>query len=79
LQARLDVLVSIPGVADATAFALQVETPELGALEHKCAASLAGVAPVARDSASTAASGSSAVDAPISANALHASPGHRPL
>ena len=50
LQARFDVLVSIPGVGEATAFALLVEMPELGALEHKCAASLAGLAPVARDS-----------------------------
>jgi transposase len=50
LQARFEILVSIPGVGDATAFALLVEMPELGALEHKCAASLAGLAPVARDS-----------------------------
>jgi len=27
-----------------------VEMPELGALEHRCAASLAGLAPIARDS-----------------------------
>ena len=27
-----------------------VEMPELGAIEHKCAASLAGLAPIARDS-----------------------------
>lgn len=50
LQARFDILVSIPGVGEATAFALLVEMPELGALEHKCAASLAGLAPMARDS-----------------------------
>jgi transposase len=50
LQARFEILVSIPGVGDATAFAMLVEMPELGALEHKCAASLAGLAPVARDS-----------------------------
>jgi transposase len=50
LQARFDILVSIPGVAAATAFAMLVEMPELGALEHKCAASLAGLAPMARDS-----------------------------
>ena len=37
-------------MGEATAFALLVEMPELGALEHKCAASLAGLAPVARDS-----------------------------
>jgi transposase len=50
LRARFDVLVSIPGVGAATAFALLVEMPELGALEHKGAASLAGLAPIARDS-----------------------------
>jgi transposase len=37
-------------VGEATAFAMLVEMPELGALEHKCAASLAGLAPMARDS-----------------------------
>ena len=50
LQARFDILVSIPGVGEATAFALLVEMPELGALAHKGAASLAGLAPIARDS-----------------------------
>jgi transposase len=50
LQGRFDILVSIPGVGEATAFAMLVEMPELGALEHKCAASLAGLAPMARDS-----------------------------
>jgi transposase len=50
LRDRFEILVSIPGVGDATAFALLVEMPELGALEHKCAASLAGLAPMARDS-----------------------------
>jgi transposase len=50
LQARFDILVSIPGVGQASAFALLVEMPELGALAHKGAASLAGLAPIARDS-----------------------------
>jgi transposase len=50
LQTRFDILASIPGVGEATAFAMLVEMPELGALEHKCAASLAGLAPMARDS-----------------------------
>ena len=50
LKARFDILVSIPGVGEATAFAMLIEMPELGALEHKCAASLAGLAPIARDS-----------------------------
>jgi transposase len=50
LQARFAILVSIPGIGEATAFAMLIEMPELGALEHKCAASLAGLAPIARDS-----------------------------
>jgi transposase len=50
LQARFDILVSIPGVGEATALALLIDMPELGALEHKGAASLAGLAPIARDS-----------------------------
>ena len=50
LRARFDILVSIPGVAEATAWALLVEMPQLGAIEHPAAASLAGLAPIARDS-----------------------------
>ena len=50
LKARVDILVSIPGVGEATALAMLIEMPELGAIEHKCAASLAGLAPMARDS-----------------------------
>jgi transposase len=42
--------VSIPGVAEATAWAVLVEMPELGAIEHRCAARLAGLAPIARAS-----------------------------
>lgn len=37
-------------MSDTTALILLVEMPELGALEHRCAASLAGLAPIARDS-----------------------------
>jgi transposase len=50
LQARFDSLVSIPGVGAATAFALLIEMPELGTLESREAASLAGLAPVTRES-----------------------------
>jgi transposase len=50
LRARFAILVSIPGVAGATAWAMLVEMPELGAIEPRCAASLAGLAPIARDS-----------------------------
>ena len=49
LQARLDILVSIPGIGEATALAMLIDMPELGTLDHKCAASLAGLAPIARD------------------------------
>jgi len=50
LKARYNILVSIPGLGEITALALLIDMPELGALENKCAASLAGLAPIARDS-----------------------------
>lgn len=50
LKTRFDVLVSIPGVGETTALIMLVEMPELGTLEHRCVASLAGLAPIARDS-----------------------------
>jgi transposase len=50
---RFDILASIPGVGETTANALMVETPELGRLDHSQIASLAGLAPVARDSGQT--------------------------
>ena len=50
LQARFDILLSIPGLGETTALALLSEMPELGQLANGCAASLAGLAPVARDS-----------------------------
>ncbi len=50
LNARFDIVASIPGVGATTAFIMLVEMPELGALNHRCAASLAGLAPMARDS-----------------------------
>jgi len=53
LRQRFDILSSIPGVGEATANALMVETPELGRLDHAQAASLVGLAPVARDSGQT--------------------------
>ena len=50
LARRFDILVSIPGVARLTAFVLLIEMPELGAMEAGQAASLSGLAPVARQS-----------------------------
>jgi transposase len=50
LKARLDILLSIPGVGPATAIALLVDMPELGTMNAKQAASLAGLAPVTRQS-----------------------------
>ncbi len=50
LAPRLAILMSIPGIAQATALSLLVEMPELGNLDQRQAASLAGVAPMARDS-----------------------------
>jgi transposase len=50
LKRRLDILLSIPGVGAATAIALLVDMPELGTMDAKQAASLAGLAPVTRQS-----------------------------
>jgi transposase len=50
LTHRFAILTSIPGVANITAFALLIEMPELGALEPGQAASLVGLAPIARQS-----------------------------
>lgn len=50
LKARLAILVSIPGVGETTALTMLIEMPELGSIENKCVASLAGLAPIARDS-----------------------------
>jgi transposase len=50
LKARLDILTSIPGVGEITAMALLIDMPELGDLDNPCAAALAGLAPMARDS-----------------------------
>lgn len=50
LKARFEILFSIPGIGETTALAILIEMPELGHIEHKCVASLAGLAPMARDS-----------------------------
>lgn len=50
LSQRFNILVSIPGVSAITACALIIDMPELGTLENRQAASLAGLAPVARQS-----------------------------
>jgi len=50
LKRRFEIVCSIPGIGPATALALIVLMPELGTLDEKQAASLAGLAPVACDS-----------------------------
>jgi transposase len=50
LGQRFNILVTIPGISRLTAFALLIEMPELGTLDNKQAASLAGLAPVTRQS-----------------------------
>ena len=50
LSRRSEILISIPGVAEVTAAALIAEMPELGRIDAKAAASLAGLAPVTRES-----------------------------
>jgi transposase len=49
-QQRDEILQSVPGVAAITSHVLLADLPELGQLEHKQIAKLAGVAPLNRDS-----------------------------
>ena len=50
LARRAEVLASIPGLGPVTVAGLVVDMPELGRLDAKAAASLTGVAPMARES-----------------------------
>lgn len=50
LAARAEILKSIPGIAKVTACAILTDMPELGNLTGKQAASLAGLAPISRQS-----------------------------
>ncbi len=50
IRRRFEILISIPGISTTTAAALLVEMPELGTLDAKQTASLAGLAPVTRQS-----------------------------
>jgi len=52
LSQKADILISIPGIAKITAYAMLIEMPELGSMSGKQAASLAGLAPISRQSAS---------------------------
>ena len=49
-RAKDDLLQSVPGVGPIVSAVLLAELPELGTLSHKQLATLAGVAPLARDS-----------------------------
>lgn len=53
LARRVSLLCTIPGIGPVTARALVIDMPELGTLTGRQAASLAGLAPVARDSGRT--------------------------
>ncbi|MYG22677.1 MAG: IS110 family transposase, partial [Gemmatimonadetes bacterium] len=50
LERRAEIFTSIPGISDITAAGLIVHLPELGMLTRWRAASLAGLAPVTRES-----------------------------
>lgn len=50
LARREAILRSIPGIGAVTAIAMIIEMPELGTMEPKEAASLAGLAPITRES-----------------------------
>jgi len=51
LAQKLDLLTSIPGIAERTALALLIHMPELGSLSREQVAALAGLAPFDNDSA----------------------------
>lgn len=50
LASRFAILLSIPGISAVTAAALLAQMPELGSLDQRAVASLAGLAPVTRQS-----------------------------
>ncbi|MFM7417421.1 MAG: IS110 family transposase, partial [Alphaproteobacteria bacterium] len=50
LAQRFAILCSIPGIAEVSAAMLLIEMPELGSLDEKQIAALAGLAPIARQS-----------------------------
>ena len=50
LERRAEILTSIPGISDITAAGLIIHMPELGTLTGARAASLAGLAPITRES-----------------------------
>ncbi len=47
---KFEILISIPGIGQATAFSMLIDMPELGTMTGKQAASLAGLAPISRQS-----------------------------
>jgi transposase len=50
LRSRLDILISIKGLGEVTVMAMLAEMPELGTMDKRQVASLAGLAPVTRQS-----------------------------
>ena len=76
LARRTEILTSIPGVSSITAAGLLTRMPELGRLDAKAVASLAGLAPVGRLAGPQLHPGRQAARAAAS---LHAGPGGGPL
>ena len=50
LARRLNILLSVPGLGEVTAFTLLAEMPELGSMDKRQTAALAGLAPITRAS-----------------------------
>ena len=50
LQARFDILISIPGLGAISAFILLIDMPELGSMDARQTGSLTGLAPITRQS-----------------------------
>jgi len=51
MKKQLELLTSLPGIGKTTAMTLLIEMPELGTLDEKQGDSLAGSAPITRQSA----------------------------
>ena len=80
LERRAEILTSIPGISDITAAGLIIHMPELGTLTGARAASLAGLAPITRESGYWKGRGfNPGRQAPVAPAALHARAGRGPV
>ncbi len=80
MSERLEILSSIPGIGKTTALLILVDMPEIGALDSKQVASLAGLAPMSQKLWEMAGKGADTRWPPKSATRyLHACSGRDPV